>query len=294
MSEKTKVVFIVNPKAGITPKSKVIIELVAGNLMPSRFVSNVRFTESQGHATEIAREALANGVDMIVAAGGDGTVNEVATAMVGSPVPLGILPAGSGNGLARCLKIPMSYALATHTLIKGNSKLIDVAEINNRVFVSIAGIGFDAHVADRFAGSGIRGLPAYAKIILSEYRNYEPSLYSLEIDGEHYERQALMISFANSNQFGFHARIAPDAVIDDGILDVCVLKPLKKVQIPWVGYKMLRGNLNKTSFVEYFKAKNLTISGLGDTIVNIDGEPVPLSNDLKISIKPRSLRVIVP
>ena len=293
--EKKKIVFIVNPKAGISPKSKVVIELLAGNIIPSsRFIPEVIFTERPGHATEIAANAIANGADIIVASGGDGTVNEVASALVDTDIPMGILPAGSGNGLARCLGISMSYALALRTIIRGNTKLMDVATVNDKLYTSIAGIGFDAFVAQKFAESSIRGMISYMQIILNEFSSYKPVTYNLTIDGEEFEKQALMIVFANSNQFGFNTKIAPDAKVDDGYLDICVVKKMPVTQLLNVGYNTMRGTLGNTGFAEYFRGKEISITNIHDPLMNIDGEPKIMNSPVSIKIKPLCLRVIVP
>lgn len=293
--EKKKIVFIVNPKAGISPKSKVVIELLAGNIIPSsRFIPEVIFTERPGHATEIAANAIANGADIIVASGGDGTVNEVASALVDTDIPMGILPAGSGNGLARCLGISMSYALALRTIIRGNTKLMDVATVNDKLYTSIAGIGFDAFVAQKFAESSIRGMISYMQIILNEFSSYKPVTYNLTIDGEEFDKQALMIVFANSNQFGFNTKIAPDAKVDDGYLDICVVKKMPVTQLLNVGYNTMRGTLGNTGFAEYFRGKEISITNIHDPLMNIDGEPKIMNSPVSIKIKPLCLRVIVP
>jgi diacylglycerol kinase (ATP) len=292
---KQKIVFIVNPKAGITPKSKVVIELLAGNIIPaSRFIPEVVFTERAGHATELAQSAIEKGADIIVASGGDGTVNEVATAMVGTDIPMGILPAGSGNGLARCLGISMSYALALRTIMKGNSKLMDVAHVNGRLFTSIAGVGFDAFVARKFAESSLRGMISYMQIVLNEFSSYKPTTYTLTIDGETIERHALMVVFANSNQFGFNTRIAPDALVDDGYLDICVVKKMPVTQLMTVGYHLMMGTPGKSGYAEYFRGKEISISNVNEPLMNIDGEPVVMESPVDIRIKPLALRVIVP
>jgi diacylglycerol kinase (ATP) len=292
---KKKIIFIVNPKAGITPKSKVIIELLAGNIFPSsRFIQEVAFTERIGHATELARDAVAREFDIVVASGGDGTINEVACAMVGTGIPMGILPAGSGNGLARCLGISMSYALALRTIIRGKTKLMDVAFVNDKLFTSIAGIGFDAFVAKKFADSAIRGMLSYMQIILKEFRHYKPVKYNLTVDGKEIEKMALMIVFANSDQFGFNTRIAPDAKVDDGLLDVCVIRKMPVSKLLSVGYHSMRGTLVKTGFAEYYKGKEISINNIDDPLMNIDGEPKIVNSPLNISIKPLSLCVIVP
>jgi len=281
---KKLIVFIVNPKAGITPKSKTVIELLAGNVIPSsRFIPEVVFTQRAGHATELAKEALGRGADIVVASGGDGTVNEVACAMVNTGIPMGILPAGSGNGLARSLGISMSYALALRTIIRGNTKKMDVATVNDILYTSIAGVGFDAHVAHKFS-----------EIILNEFRAYKPLSYVLSIDGVKMEKQALMIVFANGNQFGFNTRIAPDAKVDDGFLDVCVMKKMPVSQLLNVGYHMMRGTPVKTGYTEYFKGKEIIIECSSDPLMNIDGEPKIIQSPVKISIHPLALNVIVP
>jgi YegS/Rv2252/BmrU family lipid kinase len=293
--QKKKIVFIVNPKAGITPKSKVVIELLAGNLIPSsKFIPEVIFTERVGHATEIAATAVANGADIVVASGGDGTMNEVACSLVGTEIPMGILPAGSGNGLARCLGIPMSYTLALRTIIRGNTKRMDVASVNEMIFTSIAGIGFDAFVAQKFSESVIRGMISYMQIILNEFSSYKPQIYNLIIDGVKMEKQALMVVFANSDQFGFNTRIAPMAKVDDGLLDICIVKKMPVTQMMSFGYHMMKGTPAKTGYAEYFRGKNITIEKITDSLMNIDGEPKIINAPINISIKPLSLKVIVP
>jgi YegS/Rv2252/BmrU family lipid kinase len=292
---KKLIVFIVNPKAGITPKSKTVIELLAGNVIPSsRFIPEVVFTQRAGHATELAKDALERGADIVVASGGDGTVNEVACAMVNTAIPMGILPAGSGNGLARSLGISMSYALALRTIIRGNTKMMDVATVNDILYTSIAGVGFDAHVAQKFADSYIRGMFSYMQIILNEFRAYKPLTYTLSIDGVSMEKQALMIVFANGNQFGFNTRIAPDAKVDDGFLDICVMKKMPVSQLLNVGYHMMRGTPVKTGYTEYFRGKEITIECSSDPLMNIDGEPKIMQSPVKIRIQPLALNVIVP
>lgn len=292
---KKKIVFIVNPKAGITPKSKVVIELLAGNIIPSsRFIPEVIFTERAGHATEIAKDAVERGVDIVVASGGDGTVNEVACAMVNTGIPMGILPAGSGNGLARCLGISMSYALALRTIIRGKTKMMDVATVNDILYTSIAGIGFDAHVAKKFSETYIRGMISYMQITLNEFSSYKPLTYKLTIDGISMEKHALMIIFANSDQFGFNTRIAPDAKVDDGFLDICVIKKMPATQIMNIGYHMMMGTPAKSGYAEYFRGKEITIENVTDPLMNIDGEAKTVKSPVSISIKPLALSVIVP
>jgi diacylglycerol kinase (ATP) len=207
---------------------------------------------------------------------------------------MGILPAGSGNGLARCLGISMSYALALRTIIRGNTKLIDVATVNDMIYTSIAGIGFDAHVAQKFSETFLRGMLSYMQIILNEFSGYKPLTYKLTIDGISMEKHALMVIFANGDQFGFNTRIAPDAKVDDGFLDVCVIKKMPVSQFMNVGYHMMMGTPAKSGYAEYFRGKEISIENMVDPLMNIDGEPKIVKSPIHISIKPLALRVIVP
>jgi len=291
---KTKILFIVNPKAGITIKSKFFIRLLAGRYLDtSRYTPEMRSTEYATHATEIAREAVKNGIPVIIAVGGDGTVNEVATALVNTGVTMGILPSGSGNGLAHYLKVPMSLIKALQLINKGKTRLIDTVEINGRLFTSIAGIGFDATVAEKFAASGVRGLLSYMRNVLQEFRTYKPLDYRILIDGKTLDRTALMISFANSDQFGFRTRIAPQARIDDGWLDVCIVTKPSFSKVFFVAPKVFFGTLGKTGYVEYIRGKKILLEHTAGSTVNLDGEAVKIEDDVDIKVNPLSLKVLV-
>jgi len=293
-NSRRDILFIVNPKAGITIKSKFLIRLLAGQYLDQdRFNPEVQFTRYAGHATELAAEASKSGIPVIIAVGGDGTVNEVARALVHTNTIMGILPTGSGNGLAHHLKIPMSLIKALQVINRCNSRPIDTVDLNGKIFTSIAGIGFDAAVAEKFASSGVRGLLSYVRIILQEYRNYPPRHYTLHIDGVEHQREALMISFANSDQFGFHSRIAPQARIDDGWLDICVVSKPAFHKIIFAAPRVFFGTFGKTGYAEYFRGKQVFIPDTAGQKVNLDGEAIHLDADLRISVKPKSLHVIV-
>lgn len=292
---KKKIRFIINPKAGITPKSKPVIDLLASGLIPaSRFECQLHFTERQGHAIEIARQSVEEGIDIIVAAGGDGTVNEVASALAGTGAIMGILPSGSGNGLARCLGIPMTYTGAVRTLLEGKPKTIDSAQAGDHFFCSIAGTGFDAHVAAKFANSQLRGLLSYMRITFQEFPLYKPANYVLSIDGKVVEREAFMIVLANGDQFGFQTRIAPQAKPDDGLLDVCVIPKISAFGIPATLFRLLSGQIDRSENFEFLKGEQITLNGDNLHLMNIDGEPRKINSPVDIKINPQSLRVIVP
>jgi YegS/Rv2252/BmrU family lipid kinase len=292
---KKKVLFIINPKAGITPKIEALLRLQVGLLFGNGSEKSIVFTKYPHNATELAKTAVADGYDIIVAGGGDGTINEVATALYGTGVPMGILPFGSGNGLARHLKIPLNLIQATRVIARGKTQFIDTVLINDRFFTSIAGIGYDAVVAEKFDKSEVRGLLSYAAIILKDYRQYDCKSYKIIADGQVYDRKAFMVSFANSDQFGFHARIAPQACSSDGWLDVCVVKkPTLFKAIFTVVPRVFTGGFDKTNYVEYLRVKTLDMPGTAGSAVNIDGEPVFLDKDLHIEVKPQTLNVVVP
>lgn len=293
-TEKKNILFIVNPKAGITIKSKLLIRLLAGKYLDNdRYIPEIQFTKYPKHATTLAAEAYNRGTRIIVAVGGDGTVNEVATALSGTDACMGILPTGSGNGLAHHLSIPMNLIRALQVINRGKTKRVDTVDLNGRLFTSIAGIGFDAIVAKKFASSGVRGLLSYMRIILQEYKDYEPRDYLMMIDGKTIARTALMITFANGDQFGFHTRIAPHAKVDDGWLDICVIRKPSFIKVFFTAPSVFWGSFGKTGYAEYFRGKDIQIDGTAGSLVNLDGEAMELEKDLHIGIRPGTLNVIV-
>ena len=196
-----KILFIINPTSGSgkdTPIEKYIEERFGNPAFSYKIVR----TEEAGQAAEFSKAAVAEGTDIIVAVGGDGTVNETARAIIGTECALGIIPTGSGNGLARHLKIPFNVKKGLECIASGKFIRIDTATLDDKVFLSIAGMGYDAHVAKKFAQAGTRGFMTYFRIVSSDYKAYKPRKYKLILDGEEIRRTAFMVSFANSNQFG--------------------------------------------------------------------------------------------
>ena len=289
-----KILFIVNPKAGITIKSKAIIDLMAGNLLNSDIEPKVVFTEYGGHAIELAQKGIEDKYDVIVAGGGDGTINEVASVLKNTDAVLGLLPLGSGNGLARFLKIPLGTISAIRTLNNFAVRTIDTVTLNDRFFTSIAGIGLDAEVAHSFKSNRFRGLLEYSRITLTALTELKAHDHVLILDGNEMEQKAIMISFANSNQFGFNMRIAPEALIDDGLLDICVIKKGNIANLINVGYNALAGIKDESGVIEYYKASEVIVKNNTDLKVNIDGEAALFETDLHFKIFPSSLKVAVP
>lgn len=285
------VLFIINPISGGT--RKLSFPAVANKVLDSgKFDAQFIYTQWPNHANELAAIAAANKTNVVVAVGGDGTINEVASALEGTETYMGIIPFGSGNGLARSLRIPLNTKNAIAVLNNLKVRRIDSAILNNRKFFNMAGIGFDAHISLKFAKLKNRGLKGYISTALTEIATYIPGNYNLTIDGNHYQKHAFMISIANSCQYGNNAFIAPEAELDDGMLDVCIIKPFPLVQFPVIGYHLFNKTVHKTDYVEIIKGSKIRISRHSEGIVHLDGEPIEESKEIEISVKPLSLSVV--
>jgi diacylglycerol kinase (ATP) len=293
METREKILFIINPASG-TKKRKGIEKLIAGYLDREKFDYIIRYVEGKGHAYELAREAVSLGYPAVVAVGGDGSVNLVAKALFGTSTKLGIIPYGSGNGLARFLNIPLNPVKALQVINAHHSRMIDTASVNGEFFISIAGIGFDARIADLFARQGRRGFISYFRLVLKEFFSYLPKKYFLQVGEDIHSFEAFFVSFANSNQFGYNTTIAPEASIDDGLLDICIVAKPPLIKIPWVAYKIFTGQFNKIQYIRVLKAGSFRLVQNESEIVNIDGDPFIIGHDLTVSVNPLSLEVVIP
>lgn len=288
---KKNILFIINPISGSKAKLK-FPEMALRYLDSEKFHADFIFTEKPGHAFEIASSILNSNMDIVVAVGGDGTINEIASAVESTDKLIGIIPYGSGNGLARSLGIPLKERLAILKLNDQRINTIDTGTFNGMKFFNIAGIGFDAHISALFASNIKRGLRSYVKTTVTEFSRYRFQHYHLEIDGKIYERDAFMISIANSSQFGNNAHIAPFASLKDGLLDTCVIKPFPLYQFPVMGYRMFSKSTHKSKYVEIIRSKEIRIVRELAGVVHLDGEPVQMGTELNIGIKPLSLSVL--
>lgn len=288
---KRKALFVINPISGGKKKDNVPA-MIAQYLDAALFESTIMFTTGVAHAREAAASAIGK-YDIVVAVGGDGTVNETASGLVGSDVALGIIPCGSGNGLSRFLGIPMDIRQAIQLLNTGKAEAIDSAEANGVPFFNIAGMGFDAHIGEVFAGGKKRGFFSYIKSSLTEIINYMPKTYYLTIDGVSYIRKAFILSFANSSQYGNNAHIAPKASVQDGLLDVSIVKPFPLYLFPAMVWHMFAKTADKSGFVEIIKAKDIMVKRDEAGPLHLDGEPAKIGADIHIKIKPATLKVIV-
>jgi diacylglycerol kinase (ATP) len=285
---KRKTLFIINPISGGKKKDGVP-ELVKTHFKGD---ATIVFTTGVLHAHEIAAAAI-NEYDMVVAVGGDGTINEIASALVGSKTILGVVPCGSGNGLSRFLQIPMDTEAAIKNLNSDNIALIDSARANGKPFFNMAGMGFDAHISEVFSREKTRGFITYVKSSLQEIVKYKPQDYHIEIDGNAYDKQAFMLSFANSSQYGNNAHVSPQASVQDGLLDVCIIKPFPLYRFPELVMRMFNKTANKSGFVEIICGKHIVVKRKTKGPMHLDGEPEIADAEVKVDILPASLNILV-
>lgn len=278
------ILFIVNPISGKGRKHEIV------NMLQGRGYE-VCFTRYAGHAEEIAREARAR---VVVAVGGDGTLNEVARGLVGSDKILGILPCGSGDGLALCLGISRKPEKALEVIEKGKVQDLDCAVIDGRPFFSVSGVGFDAYISQRFAQASSRGLRTYVRECVKAWFGYRMQDYRLEADGRKMDVKALLITVSNSDQWGNGARINPLASTCDGMLDVAVVKKFALFELPVLAWRMLHGRIHKSRCVETFKCHRIVIWRAAEGPAHFDGDFFQAGERVEISLLPQKIRVLVP
>lgn len=288
-----RILFIVNPISGIG-KQRDVEDFITKRLDRVRFKPEIVYTTGPGDATVISRKAAGDGVEIIAAVGGDGTVNETAAGLVGTASAMAIVPAGSGNGLARHLKIPMNMKRAIDIINTGNILKIDTATINDQLFVNVAGVGFDASVAKKFALAGKRGFSTYLRITATSYKNYVPKQYTLVIDGKVIKRRALLISFANSSQFGNNTSIDPAASVHDGYIDVCIVGKMPYWKALFLAPLLFLKKFDQTRYIEIIRAKEVVLKRKKGKSIHLDGDPKIMGHELTMQINPLSLNVIVP
>ena len=287
-----KIVFIMNPISGTTSKAK-IPELIETTLDRELFHYELRLTEYAGHASEMAAEARDGGADMVVAVGGDGTVNEVARALVESQTALGIIPCGSGNGLARHLMLPMNAKKAIEIINRNEIHELDYGIINGHPFFCTCGMGFDAFVSQKFAEAGKRGPITYVENVLREGLKYKPETYEIRDETGTIREKAFLISCANASQYGNNAYIAPQASMRDGLLDVIIMEPFDMLDAPQISLDMFNKTLDKNSKIKTFRCRQLHIHRKQPGLIHFDGDPTMTDADVEISLKAKGIRVVV-
>ncbi|MBQ9651536.1 MAG: diacylglycerol kinase family lipid kinase [Prevotella sp.] len=287
-----KVVFIMNPISG-TARKAAIPGLIEKTLDKEVYEYEIIETQYAGHASIIAEEAKNKGIDIVVAVGGDGTVNEVARAIINSQTALGIIPCGSGNGLARHLMLPLNVKKSIEVINYGEIHNLDYGVINSHPFFCTCGMGFDAFISMKFSEAGKRGPVTYVENVLKEGLKYKPETYEI-IDEEgtrHYK--AFLISCANASQYGNNAYIAPQASMSDGLLDVIIMEPFDILEAPQVAIEMMNKTLDKNQKIKTFRTKHITIHRQNQGYIHYDGDPIMTDADVDIKLVSKGIRIVV-
>ena len=283
--------FLVNPRSGTTlgREAHSMVSWLEQKAQEAGYLAKAIITQARGHATELASEAAATQQwDTVVAVGGDGTVNEVAQGLLHSSTALGILPLGSGNGLARHLGIPLTLSAALHHLFTSRNTIIDSATLNGQPFFCVAGLGFDAYVGQLFGQQPRRGWDTYLRVSMQAYLDFLPQ--SVRVEG--HDAEIFSLSFANAGQFGNNAWVAPHADLTDGRLEVCTVSPFPKWYGTALTFQLFTKNLRPSTYVSYQSLAEVSVETPYPALVHYDGEPWQLDTfRIEVKIVPRSLRV---
>jgi YegS/Rv2252/BmrU family lipid kinase len=290
---KKHLVFIVNPRSG-TDRVKAIQSAIDAGIDTKLYSYEVQYTERAQHAIELAKKAATDGAHVVVAVGGDGSVREVAMGLMGTNTALGIIPKGSGNGMARTLGIPLKVSEAIGVINAGALRRIDVGYVNDNLFISNAGVGFDALISGKFARSKRRGLAAYSWLVTKHLWLYRDWDWRITIDGEVHKERAFLVNVANGQQFGYNFKIAPLANYTDGMLDVTIIRKFPKMLGGGLLVRALNGAIHKSPYVKHYRAKEISIAHPDLRMMQTDGDAHACGNRLEFRIVPCALDIIVP
>ena len=285
-----RIAFVINPKSGSDRKTDRVA--LVNRLKSSNYHADIFEWKKVEDRDSIFESVLNGQYDIAVAVGGDGTVSQLANALAGSQTALGILPFGSGNGLARHLGVPMNYEDAMKHLETGDVVAIDKGEMNGMSFFCTAGTGFDARIGKLFAESTTRGFWTYAKLTIREFRAYRGEEYKLTIDGKTYSRNAFLITVANAGQYGNDAWIAPQANACDGLFHVVIMKPFRWWNLLSLAIRLFRKSIHLSPFIETITGKTVTIQRKNAGAAHYDGEPAEMDAELRITMTTRALKVV--
>ncbi len=290
--QRKEVLFIMNPISGTVSKAG-IPAMIEEHLDKEKFFYSIVSTEYAGHASELAKEAKDKGTDIVVAVGGDGTVNEVARAIVHSDTALGIIPCGSGNGLARHLIMPLNVKKCLEVINACEIHSLDFGTINEHPFFCTCGMGFDAFISQKFAESKQRGLIGYAENILKSGLSYKPETYEIMDENGSVSHKAFLISCANASQYGNNAYIAPQASMSDGMLDVIIMEPFDLIEATQISMEMFNKTLDKNSKIKTFRTKELFIRRSKAGAIHYDGDPVMAGEEIHVKIHEKGIKIII-
>lgn len=288
---KQKIRFIINPISGIGKKGG-IPRLIETYLDHSKFDYDISLTEYRKHAKALAYQSSREGFDIVCAVGGDGSVHEVGTALVGTNTKLAILPAGSGNGLARHLNIPLDLSKAIQCINENNFIKMDTVLVNDKPFLGIGGYGFDALIAKKFDENGVRGFRSYIKLVMKEYFSYSPRKISFDMNGVTRNVSVVLCTIANASEFGNGFCVSPNSSVTDGQLELCILRPFSIWSAPSIAFRFFKKTAHRSRFTEIIPFKKARIR-LQDKIAHYDGEPFDVREELNVEVVPKSLHILV-
>lgn len=290
LKSKQEIRFIINPISGIKTKDR-IPGMIDHYIDLQRFNVTLAYTNHRGHGYELAQKAVKDGVDVVCAVGGDGSVHEIAKALINTKTVLAIVPAGSGNGIARYLGIPMKIASSIRLINDLHSISMDTGKINEELFIGFGGFGLDAVVAQKFDEDRRRGFITYAKHILREFFKYKSQLFEIEVDGKSYKKKAILFAVANTSEFGNGFVFSPNSNAHDGKLELVTIPPFSRWKLPGVVLKFYLGKTNKINGYESVSFEKLKLK-TQRILCQIDGEPLQIEENLEVSVMPKSLNIL--
>ncbi len=292
-TEKKRLIAIINPISG-TSKKEYVPETLERLIDKDKFDLTIRFTQRQGHATTLTKEAIEQEYYGVIAVGGDGTINEVASALCDSNTALGIIPCGSGNGLARHLGVPVNISKAIQIINTDNVESLDYCTVNDLPFFCTCGVGFDAHVSEKFAQGHKRGPLSYVQNALLEYLKYRPQKYIIEMGDNIVTEEAFLIACGNASQYGNNAFITPKASMHDGLIDVTVLHPFTPLDTAILGVLLFTKHIDQDLNINTYRTPELTIKRSKPGVMHIDGDPVMMQADLHIKCHKAGIKMLLP
>jgi YegS/Rv2252/BmrU family lipid kinase len=288
---KLKIRFIINPISGKKHKDH-LPQQIEEHLDHTRFDHEIFISQYPGHASILAKDAVNQHIDILAVAGGDGSINEVGTPLIGTDMALAIIPCGSGNGLSHCLNIPLDPIKALHIINENHRRKIDTVDINGQSFISISGTGYDAKVAEDYSKDPRRGFETYFRYIVRNYITMKEQPYTIITPEETCDVEAFFISFANSNQMGYDFPISPHASLWDGKVDLCIVQKPNPLELPIMGGYMIDGMMDKAPKVKIIQTPEATIIRPKADVINLDGESIMMEKDLHLKVNSLSLNII--
>ena len=293
MDTRKKLLAVINPISG-TANKQYIPETITEVMDESKWDVMIRFTQRPGHATDLAKQAIKQGYYGVLAIGGDGTINEVAAALRDSDTALGIIPNGSGNGLARHLNIPIDVKRALEEINNDRIEQFDYCMANQHPFFCTCGVGFDAHVSAKFAESKKRGPMSYLKNTLVEYLRYRSEEYSIETADQVLTERAFVIACGNASQYGNNAFITPNASMQDGLIDVTLIQPFTPLDTAVLGILLFTKHIDQDTNIQSFRTPSLTIHRPKAGVMHIDGEPMMMEADIEVKCIHNGIKIFLP